>query len=35
LVALRLARITPDGVEPLPAIARFALGQVSTMEKSS
>jgi uncharacterized protein (TIGR02678 family) len=35
LVALRLARITPDGVEPLPAIARFALGQVSTMEKPS
>jgi uncharacterized protein (TIGR02678 family) len=32
LVALRLARVTPDGVEPLPAIARFALGGITEME---
>jgi uncharacterized protein (TIGR02678 family) len=32
LAALRLARITADGVEPLPAIARFALGDISTKE---
>jgi uncharacterized protein (TIGR02678 family) len=32
LAALRLARITADAVEPLPAIARFALGDISTKE---
>ncbi len=32
LVALRLARTSVDGVIPLPAIARFALGEISQQD---
>lgn len=34
LVALRLVRRISDSIKPLPAIARFALGDVSTQEPS-